>query len=84
MVQVPLTWKPAKFILIDRVSEKYLCNSDIFSKDVICWSGYLLQTLLLHRCFSNISLTQINDLTPKRELNMCLQKLQLNITVNVS
>ena len=80
MVQVALTQKLPKFIWIDKVSEKYLWNSDIFSKDVTRWSVYLLKTFF--SVFQTISWCK-SIILPPNELNICLQKLQLNITINV-
>ena len=52
MFKVP----PKQFIWVDKVSEKYLWKSDIFSEDVTRSSMYLLKTLLFNRCFSKILL----------------------------
>ena len=57
-------------IWIDKVSEKYMWKSDIFSKNETRWSVYLLKTLLFRRCFSNILPAQINYLAPKRVKHM--------------
>ena len=66
MVKDPLKQIPVNLFELDKVSEKYLWKSDIFSKDVTRWSAYLLKALLFRRCFSKILLAQIDYIAPKR------------------
>ena len=60
MANVPLMQKPDDSFELTKMSEKYLCKSDIFSKDAANWSVYLLKTLHL-----NILVVQMNYLAPK-------------------
>ena len=45
---VPLTEKPNQLICASKICEKYLWESDIFSKDVGQWLASSLKMLLIH------------------------------------
>ena len=69
------------------MSEKYLWKSDIFSKDIIRWSAYLLYIYIsVNYSFAGVfqRFCKRESITlPVNELNLCLQKLQPNTAINV-